>query len=97
MKDDTELRALVVGLLERQLRTEDHGGSVTPRTSLGDGGLELTSLQLVRLLVDIEEQLDIELADVAIMNANFDTVDDIVAVVGSSMSPGGVEANAGRP
>lgn len=90
MTDDRELRQLIVGLLEKQV---DGDGELEPRTSLADGGLELTSLELVRLLVSLEEHLDLELDDADIMNANFDTVDDIVALVSRSLSPTG---SAGR-
>lgn len=90
MTDDRELRQLIVGLLEKQV---DGDGELEPRTSLGDGGLDLTSLELVRLLVSLEEHLDLELDDADIMNANFDTVDDIVALVSRSLSPTG---SAGR-
>ncbi len=92
MTDDHELRQLIVGLLQEQ-----GGGNsdveLTPQTPLTEGGLELTSLELVRLLVSLEGHLDIELDDVEIMNANFDTVDDIVALVGRSLAPSG---RAGR-
>jgi acyl carrier protein len=86
MTDDRELRQLVVSLLEKQV---DGDGELTPGTSLTDGGLDLTSLELVRLLVSLEEHLDLELDDADIMNANFDTVDDIVALVSRSLSPTG--------
>jgi acyl carrier protein len=56
-------------------------------------GLELTSLELVRLLVSLEEHLDIEIDDAEVMNANFQTVDDIVSLVSRSLAPSG---HAGR-
>ena len=93
MTEDHELRQLIVGLLEKQ-----GGGNgeveLTSQTSLTGGGLELTSLELVRLLVSLEEHLDIELDDVETMNANFDTIDDIVGLVSRSLAPSG---HTGRP
>jgi acyl carrier protein len=88
MTEDQELRELIVSLLEK----EEHGSDDAEpagRTVEPDGRLELTSLELVRLLVSVEEHLDIELDDVEIMNANFDTIDDIVALVGRSRAPSG--------
>lgn len=81
MNNDGELRNLIIELLT----AEGHeAGELTDRTSLANGGLELTSLELVRLLVNLEEHLGIELDDAAIMNAHFDTVDDIVTLVARS-------------
>jgi acyl carrier protein len=81
VNNDGELRNLIIELL----MAEGHeDGELTDRTSLTDGGLELTSLELVRLLVNLEEHLGIELDDAAIMNAHFDTVDDIVTLVARS-------------
>ena len=76
--DDQDLRQMIMDLLT----AEGHqGGDVTAQTALADGGLELTSLELVRLLVSLEERLGIEFDDATIMNASFDTVDDVVALV----------------
>jgi acyl carrier protein len=64
------------------LAAEGHGnGSVTAETALSDGGLELSSLELVRLLVSLEERLGISFDDETILNARFNTVDDIISVV----------------
>jgi acyl carrier protein len=92
MTDDHELRQLIVDLLDKQVGG-DGEAATTPRASLTEGGLDLTSLELVRLLVSLEEHLDMELDDVEVMNANFETVDDIVALVGRSLAPSG---RAGR-
>lgn len=85
---DDELRELILGLLERQQAA--NGAEAGPPA---DGGLDLTSLELVRLLVNLEDHLDLELDDVDIMNANFGTVEDIVALVSRSLSLAG---RAGR-
>jgi acyl carrier protein len=87
MNDDQELRQLIAKLLASEGRTNGEL-ELAPNTSLTEGGLELTSLELVRLLVSLEEHLDIELDDVEIMNAHFDTVDDIVALVRGSLVSG---------
>lgn len=85
MTYEQEVCQLITQLLASEGRPAE-GLEVIPQTSLADDGLALTSLELVRLLVSLEERLDIELDDVAVMNAHFDTVADIVAVVRESMS-----------
>ena len=92
---ERELRDLIVETLTHEVRA---GGqlAVPGAISLEQGNLDLTSLELVRLLVTLEEKLDIELADVAIMNANFETLDDVVAVVGSALSSAGRIGSDGR-
>ena len=78
MEKTRDLRQIIMDVLA----AEGHAGDgVSSPTALANGGLELTSLELVRLLVSLEERLGIELDDAAIMNAHFDTVDDIVALV----------------
>nr|WP_083466078.1 BTAD domain-containing putative transcriptional regulator [Kibdelosporangium sp. MJ126-NF4]CEL13030.1 putative regulatory protein [Kibdelosporangium sp. MJ126-NF4]CTQ98716.1 putative regulatory protein [Kibdelosporangium sp. MJ126-NF4] len=88
MNGEQEICQLIENLLASQGRA-DENLVVTPRTSLADDGLALTSLELVRLLVSLEERMDVELDDVAIMNASFDNVGDILALVGASRTPTG--------
>lgn len=79
--NDQDTRDVIIDLLA----AEGHGGDrVTSQTALADGGLELSSLELVRLLVSLEERLGIELDDAVILTARFDTVDDIVSLVAQS-------------
>ncbi len=79
--NDQDLRQLIMDVLV----AEGHGDDgVTSETALAEGGLELTSLELVRLLVSLEERLGAEFDDATIMNAHFGTVDDIVALVAQS-------------
>jgi acyl carrier protein len=78
--NEQALRQLIVDLLAGEA-----GAAAGREPALtDDGALWLTSLELVRLLVMLEERLGLELDDAAIMNATFDTVDDIVAVVARS-------------
>ncbi len=64
------------------MAAEGHAAvEITAETSLAEGGLHLSSLELVRLLVGLEERLGIELDDATIMNARFDTVADLVTLV----------------
>lgn len=79
MRSKQEIRQVVLDLIAEFER----GGDVEllSESPLGAGGLELTSLDLVRLLVGLEQQLGIELDDGAIMNSSFDVVDDIVSLV----------------
>ncbi|CAM3729609.1 BTAD domain-containing putative transcriptional regulator [Kibdelosporangium persicum] len=88
MNAEQEICHLIENLLASQGRADEHL-VVTPQTSLADDGLALTSLELVRLLVSLEERMDVELDDVAIMNASFDNVGDILALVGASRTPTG--------
>jgi acyl carrier protein len=82
--EDQALRQLIVDLIEKQVGANGDM-ELTSRTDLAGGSLDLTSLELVRLLVSLEEHLDVELDDAAIMNTHFGTVDDIVALVGGSL------------
>jgi acyl carrier protein len=80
---DQDLHTLISTLLA----TQQHPSAdieVTNATALAEGGLELTSLDLVRLFVGLEEQLEIDLEDSAMFELNFDTVADIVELVRSS-------------
>jgi acyl carrier protein len=86
MTQEQEVCRMIVRLLAAQGRA-DGDLEVTARTSLSEDGLALTSLELVRLLVNLEEHLEIELDDVAVMNAHFETVADILALVDVSLAP----------
>lgn len=87
MTDDQELRQLIVSLLDKQAAASGDGEAA--HGPVADGSLDLSSLELVRLLVSLEEHLDVELDDADIMNANFETVDDIVGLVSRSLAPSG--------
>lgn len=81
MKDHQDLRRLITELLAAQ----DHGGgAAASQTALAGGGLALTSLELVQLLVGLEERLGIELDDATVLSSSFDTIDDIVEIVALS-------------
>lgn len=90
---DQDLLRLIVDLLGEQDGRDDL--EVTAATPLTDS-LELTSLELVRLLVSLEEHLDIQIDDTEIMNANFQTVGDIVNLVSRSIAPSGQAAASGH-
>ena len=77
--NDWELRQMVV---EQLHYVRQDAGQDQPA---GDD-LDLTSLELVRLLVNLEEQLDVELDYAAIMNGRLDTIDDIVALMRRSLT-----------
>lgn len=81
MNNEQNVRQLVLDMLV----AEGHGNdSATLQVALAEGGLHLSSLELVRLLVSLEERLGISLDDASIMNARFDSVDDIVNLVTQS-------------
>jgi acyl carrier protein len=85
MKTEEDVRRAVVDLVHE---IEGKGDAeVTPQSSLGTGGLELTSLEVVRLLVGLEERVGAELDDAAIMNSNLEVVDDIVSLVVGADEP----------
>lgn len=66
------VRAIIVELI----RTEGHSAEAATSESL-----TLSSLELVRLLVALEERLDLEFDDATVMNAKFSSVNDIVHLV----------------
>jgi acyl carrier protein len=93
MKTEQEVRQVVVDLVHEIDGKED--ADVAPDSSLGGGGLELTSLEVVRILVGLEEKLGVELEDGAIMNSSLETVDDLVSLVvdcASELEPAGAGA-----
>lgn len=53
-------------------------------TPLAEGGLELTSLDLIQLIVDIEGELSIEIEDGTIMNSALEYVSDVIGLVFSA-------------
>jgi acyl carrier protein len=83
---DAELRNVIAQLL-RQGRPM--GDDIAAGSQIAGGGLYLTSLELVRLLVNLEDRLAIELDDGEIMNAQLETIDDIVVLVRGAL-PGTV-------
>lgn len=76
-----ELSRVVIEQLRatRQKAGQDAGDTI-------DGNLDLTSLEIVRLLVALEEHLDTEIDETAIMNARLETVDDVVALLRKSLA-----------
>lgn len=93
MKTEQEIRQVVVDLVHEIEGKAD--ADVAPDSSLGTGGLELTSLEVVRILVGLEEQLGVELEDGAIMNSSLEVVDDLVSLVvdcASELEPAGASA-----
>jgi acyl carrier protein len=79
VKSEQEIREVVVDLVHEIDGKAD--ADVAPDSSLGTGGLELTSLEVVRILVGLEEKLGVELEDGAIMNSSLEVVDDLVSLV----------------
>ncbi|MDT0263447.1 acyl carrier protein [Jatrophihabitans lederbergiae] len=81
-KADADTEQAVRKTVAELMTAEGHEAvEITAGTSLAEGGLNLSSLELVRLLVGLEERLDIELDDATIMNARFDTVEDLITLV----------------
>jgi len=85
MSDET-MRQLVI---EHVAAVRGQGANVDELR--GDEALDLTSLELVRVLVNIEEQLNVELDDAAVVNRRLDTIEDIVALLRQALgAPEGV-------
>lgn len=80
MIDADEFLALVSDLLSDNPNADIEKSMDTP---LADGGLELTSLDLIQLLVQIEERLGLRIPDDAVMNTYLDTLDDLYRVIGA--------------
>lgn len=65
------------------------GLAVTRQTPLGDGGFELTSLELVRVLVRLEELLGVELDDAVLGTVTIRTVGELADVLTDVSAVGG--------
>jgi acyl carrier protein len=78
VRSEQEIREQVAELIREIGGKGD--ADVSGESSLGNGGFELTSLELMRLLVEVEERLGVEVGDDAIMNTNFEVVDDVVSL-----------------
>lgn len=78
MADTDEVRKVILELIRAE------GLMPADERSLHTDGLTLSSLELVRLLVGLEGRLDLEFDDASVMNAQFNNLDDIVALVGRS-------------
>lgn len=89
MSDSKEFLDLVSELLSDNPNSDVDMSMGTP---LADGGLELTSLELIQLLVQLEERLDIKIPDNAVMNAFLDDVGDLFRLVDACS-----DAPAGQP
>jgi acyl carrier protein len=76
----------VIDLLLAEARPAE-GLVPTPGTPLTDGGLELSSLDLVRAIVGIEESLGVEVGDEEVMDADLRTVADVLALVARASRP----------
>ncbi len=59
-----------------------------------ESALDITSLEVVRLLVSLEDRLDIDFDDAAIMNLELGEVDDVVDLIERSLGTRTVTAEA---
>lgn len=87
MTDTHDFRAAVINLLTAESATWA-GGEVTSETPLSDGGLDLSSLEVVRALVRIEEDLGVELSDEDIWAAEPRTVGDLLDLASRAVPRG---------
>jgi acyl carrier protein len=81
-----ELSKVVTGVLRAEARLPSDF-TVTAQTPMTDGGLDLTSLGLVRALVAIEDRLGIQIDDAKLLATEFRTVDDLLALVIQAAAP----------
>ncbi|MGP3948511.1 acyl carrier protein [Streptomyces sp. 7N604] len=83
MSDAKEFLEVVADLLSDNPNTDI---DLSLKTPLSGGGLELTSLELIQLLVQLEERLGITIPDDAVMNIFLDDVGDLFQLVTSCTS-----------
>jgi len=86
----TDVRATVTRVLIDETDQADQV-EVTPRTPLADGGLALSSLSFMRVLIRLEDEFGIELDDSAVMGARLTVVEDLITVVRDGAANGARE------
>jgi acyl carrier protein len=80
MDVETVRKLAVQALLDARQRNFT-GAAITDETPLGDAGLGVNSLTLMRALMKIEDRLNITLVDAVVAGAKFKTVGEIVELV----------------
>jgi acyl carrier protein len=77
MTSVSDIRGIAVAALLSGISAEP----VDDATPLGDGGLAINSLALLRAFIALEDRLGIIIDDAAVASAKFETVGDFVAVI----------------
>lgn len=87
--DAATVRQIVVEELRANQPTQNEKpqglDSVTDDIPLGDGGLGISSLLLLRIFVKLEESFSFTFEDAAVANAKFLTVGDLVSFVSGAV------------
>lgn len=85
--DDTwTVRQIVVEELRaNQPAPSERLDSITDDILLGDGGLGISSLLLLRIFVKLEESFSFTFEDAAVANSKFVTVGDLVSFVSGAV------------
>ena len=83
----TNMRAIVIRVLTDEADQADRV-EVTPHTPLADGGLALSSLSFMRVLIRLEDELDVEIDDAAVMGSRLTVVEDLMTVVEKCVATG---------
>lgn len=79
--DAEVVRELAVqALLDARQKTFT-GTAITDETPLGDAGLGVNSLMLMRAFMTIEDQLNITLDDAVVADAKFGTLGELVKLI----------------
>jgi acyl carrier protein len=79
--DAEVVRKLAVQALLDARQKHFTGAAITDETPLGDAGLGVNSLALMRAFMMIEDRLNITLDDAVVADAKFATVGEIVELV----------------
>jgi len=79
--DAEVVRELAVQALLDARQKDFAGAAITDETALGDAGLGVNSLALMRAFMMIEDRLNITLDDAVVADAKFATVGEIIELV----------------
>ena len=85
MNDSDAIRDRVIGFILEASDEEVSAGEVRPETSLRDD-LDLSSMQAITLVMDLEAEFDIEVEDEEV--AALETVADVMALLDAKLGAG---------
>ena len=79
--EGTDIRRVAIAALLQSQRQRVHIENISDDTPLGDSGVSIDSLSLLRAFIAVEDELGITINDAALVGAAFATVGDFVAFV----------------
>lgn len=86
MANDTEIYNKVVSALKELLYDELDESNISEQTHLFND-LDLESLDMATLFIDLEEQLDRQIDQQEIIDANIQTIGDLVQFINAQAKP----------